>query len=215
MMRRLLLLLPLLLLGACNEHDERTLADMQAGSYAKASSRMSKNELTAKDKQLQAQAQAMLELEQALASYHFDEATVLAERVMSLRDADLQTTRKAHAIQISVEEMLAELDQAEGTYVVDHAFERTGTETRPIKGEGKVAVDFGDQLIATFVFTDYGVSSSKQPLKDARRTLRFTPELQAIEPLAQGVTTYTFKLGKLEIVYEGPSGKRIFQLKKN
>ncbi|WP_114571748.1 hypothetical protein [Exiguobacterium flavidum] len=214
-MRRLVLLLPFLLLAACDEHDERTLSDMQAGSYAQASSRVTGNDPTAADKQLKAQAEAMLRLEQALAAYHFDEAILLAEEVMSFSEADLQTTRKAHAIRISVEEMLAELDQAEGTYVVDHAFERIGTETRPIKAEGEVDVTFSDQLIATLAFNDYGVSSSKQPLQDARHIIRFTPELQATEPLVQGVITYTFKLGKLEIVYEGPSGKRIFQLRKN
>jgi len=154
-------------------------------------------------------AQLMVQLERQLAGYQLRDVLKTAEAIEHLQlTTDHPVRKRAEAIALSAKEMLKQVKQFEGTYEV----ERSILEDEPFDGTGRIHVSFDkqDTFIAMIRFEQFGLPDA---LRNDEEIIRFEPDLSARINLSEGQVSYRFARSTLRVTFEGPSGKRIYQLK--
>jgi len=103
---------------------------------------------------------------------------------------------------------LQQVKQFEGTYEV----ERSTLEDEPFDGTGRIHVSFDEQdtFIVTLRFDQFGLPDA---LRNDEEIVRFEPDFSARVSLSGGQVSYRFVRSTLRVTFEGPGGKRIYQLK--
>ncbi|MEW8976214.1 MAG: hypothetical protein AB2741_08570, partial [Exiguobacterium sp.] len=154
-------------------------------------------------------ARLMVQLERQLAGYQLRDVLKTAEAIERLQlTTDHPVRKRAEAIALSAKEMLKQVKQFEGTYEV----ERSILEDEPFDGTGRIHVSFDEQdtFIAMIRFEQFGLPDA---LRNDEEIIRFEPDLSARINLSEGQVSYRFARSTLRVTFEGPSGKRIYQLK--
>ena len=124
-------------------------------------------------------AKLMVQLETALASYHFKEVVKIARTIDQLALAQDNPIRlRAKSLQLSAEAMLDQLKQVEGTYQIERSTLDTGLKERSFPATGQIDVSFAkrDGLVATIDYQDFGMIDA--PRNDTE-SIRFEPDLSA------------------------------------
>jgi len=154
-------------------------------------------------------AQLMVQLERQLAGYQLRDVLKTAEAIERLQlTKDHPVRKRAEAIALSAKEMLKQVKQFEGTYEV----ERSILEDEPFDGTGRIHVSFDEQdtFIAMIRFEQFGLPDA---LRNDEEIIRFEPDFSARINLSEGQVSYRFARSTLRVTFEGPNGKRIYQLK--
>ncbi|WP_426272365.1 hypothetical protein [Exiguobacterium sp. R-17] len=201
-MKRVLLCLPLCLLMACSPETSRIQEQLEQQTYTRAVER-SEQDID------EPAAQLMVQLERQLAGYQLRDVLKTAEAIERLQLTTNHPVRKrAEAIALSAKEMLQQVKQFEGTYEV----ERSILEDEPFDGTGRIHVSFDEQdtFIAMIRFEQFGLPDA---LRNDEEIIRFEPDFSARINLSEGQVSYRFARSTLRVTFEGPSGKRIYQLK--
>lgn len=201
-MKRVLLCLPLCLLMACSPETSRIQEQLEQQTYTRAVER-SEQDID------EPAAQLMVQLERQLAGYQLRDVLKTAEAIERLQlTTDHPVRKRAEAIALSAKEMLKQVKQFEGTYEV----ERSILEDEPFDGTGRIHVSFDkqDTFIAMIRFEQFGLPDA---LRNDEEIIRFEPDLSARINLSEGQVSYRFARSTLRVTFEGPSGKRIYQLK--
>lgn len=201
-MKRVLLCLPLCLLMACSPETSRIQEQLEQQTYTRAVER-SEQDID------EPAAQLMVQLERQLAGYQLRDVLKTAEAIERLQlTTDHPVRKRAEAIALSAKEMLKQVKQFEGTYEV----ERSILEDEPFDGIGRIHVSFDEQdtFIAMIRFEQFGLPDA---LRNDEEIIRFEPDLSARINLSEGQVSYRFARSTLRVTFEGPSGKRIYQLK--
>lgn len=201
-MKRVLLCLPLCLLMACSPETSRIQEQLEQQTYTRAVER-SEQDID------EPAAQLMVQLERQLAGYQLRDVLKTAEAIERLQlTTDHPVRKRAEAIALSAKEMLKQVKQFEGTYEV----ERSILEDEPFDGTGRIHVSFDEQdtFIAMIRFEQFGLPDA---LRNDEEIIRFEPDLSARINLSEGQVSYRFARSTLRVTFEGPSGKRIYQLK--
>lgn len=201
-MKRVLLCLPLCLLMACSPETSRIQEQLEQQTYTRAVER-SEQDID------EPAARLMVQLERQLAGYQLRDVLKTAEAIERLQlTTDHPVRKRAEAIALSAKEMLKQVKQFEGTYEV----ERSILEDEPFDGTGRIHVSFDEQdtFIAMIRFEQFGLPDA---LRNDEEIIRFEPDLSARINLSEGQVSYRFARSTLRVTFEGPSGKRIYQLK--
>lgn len=201
-MKRVLLCLPLCLLMACSPETSKIQEQLEQQTYTRAVEQ-SKQDID------EPAAQLMVQLERQLAGYQLRDVLKTAEAIERLQLAtDHPVRKRAEAIALSARETLQQVKQFEGTYEV----ERSTLEDEPFDGTGRIHVSFDEQdtFIATLRFDQFGLPDA---LRNDEEIIRFEPDLSARVSLSGGQVSYRFVRSTLRVTFEGPGGKRIYQLK--
>ncbi|HAB34120.1 hypothetical protein RCC94_09920 [Exiguobacterium acetylicum] len=201
-MKRVLLCLPLCLLMACSPETSRIQEQLEQQTYTRAVER-SEQDID------EPAAQLMVQLERQLAGYQLRDVLKTAEAIERLQlTTDHPVRKRAEAIALSAKEMLKQVKQFEGTYEV----ERSILEDEPFDGTGRIHVSFDEQdtFIAMIRFEQFGLPDA---LRNDEEIIRFEPDFSARINLSEGQVSYRFARSTLRVTFEGPSGKRIYQLK--
>ncbi|WP_313490522.1 hypothetical protein [Exiguobacterium sp.] len=201
-MKRVLLCLPLCLLMACSPETSRIQEQLEQQTYTRAVER-SEQDID------EPAARLMVQLEQQLAGYQLRDVLKTAEAIERLQlTTDHPVRKRAEAIALSAKEMLKQVKQFEGTYEV----ERSILEDEPFDGTGRIHVSFDEQdtFIAMIRFEQFGLPDA---LRNDEEIIRFEPDFSARINLSEGQVSYRFARSTLRVTFEGPSGKRIYQLK--
>lgn len=201
-MKRVLLCLPLCLLMACSPETSRIQEQLEQQTYTRAVER-SEQDID------EPAAQLMVQLERQLAGYQLRDVLKTAEAIERLQlTTDHPVRKRAEAIALSAKEMLKQVKQFEGTYEV----ERSILEDEPFDGTGRIHVSFDEQdtFIAMIRFEQFGLPDA---LRNDEEIIRFEPDFFARINLSEGQVSYRFARSTLRVTFEGPSGKRIYQLK--
>lgn len=207
-MRMFAILLLCSLLMGCSEEPSRIQDELDLGQYTKAV-----DQATRQDPMDDA-AQLMVRLETQFASYHFHDAVTTARKIEQLPLTQDNSVRlRAKSIQLSAEAMIERLQQAAGTYQIERSILDDGLEEQSFPATGQVKVSFGKPhtLLATIRYEQFGTADA--PRSDTE-TVRFEPDLSARLALSEGLVSYVFSRAGLTVTFEGPGGKRIYQLKK-
>lgn len=207
-MRMFAILLLCSLLMGCSEEPSRIQDELDLGQYTKAV-----DQATRQDPMDDA-AQLMVRLETQFASYHFHDAVTTARKIEQLPLTQDNSVRlRAKSIQLSAEAMIERLQQAAGTYQIERSILDDGLEEQSFPATGQVKVSFGKPhtLLATIRYEQFGTADA--PRSDTE-TVRFEPDLSARLTLSEGLVSYVFSRAGLTVTFEGPGGKRIYQLKK-
>ncbi len=192
-MKRVLLCLPLCLLMACSPETSKIQDQFEQQTYTRAVEQ-SKQDID------EPAARLMVQLERQLAGYQLRDVLKTAEAIERLQLAtDHPVRKRAEAIALSARETLQQVKQFEGTYEV----ERSTLEDEPFDGTGRIHVSFDEQ--DTFGLPD--------ALRNDEEIIRFEPDLSARVSLSGGQVSYRFVRSTLRMTFEGPGGKRIYQLK--
>lgn len=201
-MKRLWLCLPLCFLIACTPETSRITEQLEQQTYTRAVEQ-------AKEDIDEPAARLMVTLERQLASYQLRDTWKTAEAIERLPlAADHPVRLRAEAIGLSAKETLQQVKGYEGSYEV----ERSTLEDEPFDGTGQIHVSFDEQdtFIATLRFDHFGVPGA---LRDDEEIIRFEPDFSARVNLSEGFVTYRFVRSTLRVTFEGPGGKRVYQLK--
>ncbi|WP_329469175.1 hypothetical protein [Exiguobacterium sp. 9-2] len=201
-MKRVLLCLPLCLLMACSPETSRIQEQLEQQTYTRAVER-SEQDID------EPAAQLMVQLERQLAGYQLRDVLKTAEAIERLQlTTDHPVRKRAEAIALSAKKMLKQVKQFEGTYEV----ERSILEDEPFDGTGRIHVSFDEQdtFIAMIRFEQFGLPDA---LRNDEEIIRFEPDFSARINLSEGQVSYRFARSTLRVTFEGPSGKRIYQLK--
>lgn len=201
-MKRVLLCLSLCLLMACSPETSRIQEQLEQQTYTRAVER-SEQDID------EPAAQLMVQLERQLAGYQLRDVLKTAEAIERLQlTTDHPVRKRAEAIALSAKEMLKQVKQFEGTYEV----ERSILEDEPFDGTGRIHVSFDEQdtFIAMIRFEQFGLPDA---LRNDEEIIRFEPDFSARINLSEGQVSYRFARSTLRVTFEGPSGKRIYQLK--
>lgn len=201
-MKRVLLCLPLCLLMACSPETSRIQEQLEQQTYTRAVER-SEQDID------EPAAQLMVQLERQLAGYQLRDVLKTAEAIERLQlTKDHPVRKRAEAIALSAKEMLKQVKQFEGTYEV----ERSILEDEPFDGTGRIHVSFDEQdtFIAMIRFEQFGLPDA---LRNDEEIIRFEPDFSARINLSEGQVSYRFARSTLRVTFEGPNGKRIYQLK--
>lgn len=201
-MKRVLLCLPLCLLMACSPETSRIQEQLEQQTYTRAVER-SEQDID------EPAARMMVQLERQLAGYQLRDVLKTAEAIERLQlTTDHPVRKRAEAIALSAKEMLKQVKQFEGTYEV----ERSILEDEPFDGTGRIHVSFDEQdtFIAMIRFEQFGLPDA---LRNDEEIIRFEPDFSARINLSEGQVSYRFARSTLRVTFEGPSGKRIYQLK--
>lgn len=207
-MRMFAIVLLCSLLMGCSEEPSRIQDELDMGQYTKAV-----DQATRQDPMDDA-AQLMVRLETQFASYHFHDAVTTARKIEQLPLTQDNSVRlRAKSIQLSAEAMIERLQQAAGTYQIERSILDDGLEEQSFPATGQVKVSFGKPhtLLATIRYEQFGTTD--EPRSDTE-TVRFEPDLSARLTLSEGLVSYVFSRAGLTVTFEGPGGKRIYQLKK-
>lgn len=201
-MKRVLLCLPLCLLMACSLETSRIQEQLEQQTYTRAVER-SEQDID------EPAARLMVQLERQLAGYQLRDVLKTAEAIERLQlTTDHPVRKRAESIALSAKEMLKQVKQFEGTYEV----ERSILEDEPFDGTGRIHVSFDEQdtFIAMIRFEQFGLPDA---LRNDEEIIRFEPDFSARINLSEGQVSYRFARSTLRVTFEGPSGKRIYQLK--
>lgn len=201
-MKRVLLCLPLCLLMACSPETSRIQEQLEQQTYTRAVER-SEQDID------EPAARLMVQLERQLAGYQLRDVLKTAEAIERLQlTTDHPVRKRAEAIALSAKEMLKQVKQFEGTYEV----ERSILEDEPFDGTGRIHVSFDEQdtFIAMIRFEQFGLPDA---VRNDEEIIRFEPDFSARINLSEGQVSYRFARSTLRVTFEGPSGKRIYQLK--
>lgn len=207
-MRMFAILLLCSLLMGCSEEPSRIQDELDLGQYTKAV-----DQATRQDPMDDA-AQLMVRLETQFASYHFHDAVTTARKIEQLPLTQDNSVRlRAKSIQLSAEAMIERLKQAAGTYQIERSILDDGLQEQSFPATGQVKVSFGKPhtLLATIQYQQFGTTDAT---RSDTETVRFEPDLSARLTLSEGLVSYVFSRAGLTVTFEGPGGKRIYQLKK-
>lgn len=207
-MRMFAILLLCSLLMGCSEEPSRIQDELDMGQYTKAV-----DQATRQDPMDDA-AQLMVRLETQFASYHFHDAVTTARKIEQLPLTQDNSVRlRAKSIQLSAEAMIERLKQAAGTYQIERSILDDGLEEQSFPATGQVKVSFGKPhtLLATIQYEQFGTTDAT---RSDTETVRFKPDLSARLAQSEGLVSYIFSRAGLTVTFEGPGGKRIYQLKK-
>lgn len=209
MKRTVILLLCFLLAGCTEVPPSGVQSELELGQYTQAVDQSARQDV------MHDPAKLMVQLETALASYHFKEVVKIARKIDQLDLAKDNPIRlRAKSLQLSAETMLDQLKQVEGTYQIERSTLDTGLKERSFPATGQLDVSFAkrDGLIATIDYQDFGMVEA--PRNDTE-SIRFEPDLSARLPLSEGLVSYLFNQSGFTLTFEGPGGKLVYQLKKN
>jgi hypothetical protein len=187
---------------ACSPETSRIQGQLEQQTYTRAVER-SEQDID------EPAARLMVQLERQLAGYQLRDVLKTAEAIERLQlTTDHPVRKRAEAIALSAKEMLQQVEQFEGTYGV----ERSTLEDEPFDGTGRIHVSFDEQdtFIAMIRFEQFGVPDA---LRNDEEIIRFEPDFSARINLSEGQVSYRFAPSRLRVTFEGPSGKRIYQLK--
>jgi len=207
-MRIIVLLLLCSLLMGCAEEPSRIQDELELGQYTQAVDQSSHQD------PMHDAAQLMVRLETQFASYRFEDSITTARMIEQLPlTQDNPVRLRAKSIQLSTEEMLDRLKQAAGTYQIDRTLLDDGQEEKAFPATGQLKVSFGKPhtLLATIQYQQFGTTDAPRSVTES---VHFEPDLSARLALSEGVVSYVFSRAGLTLSFEGPGGKRIYQLKK-
>ena len=209
-MKRAMIILFCFLLTGCSEVPPSGVqSELELGQYTQAVDQSSRKDT------MHEPAKLMVQLETALASYHFKEVVKIARTIDQLTLAQDNPIRlRAKSLQLSAEAILDQLKQVEGTYQIERSTLDTGLKERSFPASGQIDVSFAkrDGLVATIDYQDFGMVDA--PRNDTE-SIRFEPDLSARLPLSEGLVSYVFNRSGFILTFEGPGGKLVYQLKKN
>lgn len=208
MKRTVIILLCVLLVGCTEVRPSGVQSELELGQYTQAVDQ------SARQDTMHNPAKLMVQLETALASYHFKEVVKIARKIDQLALAQDNPIRlRANSLQLSAETMIDQLKQVEGTYQIERSTLDTGLKERSFPATGQIDVSFAkrDGLVATIDYQDFGIVEA--PRNDTE-SIRFEPDLSARLPLSEGLVSYLFNPSGFTLTFEGPGGKRVYQLKK-
>ena len=209
-MKQFVIILFCVLLAGCTEAPPSGVqSELELGQYTQAVDQSTRQDT------MHDPAKLMVQLETALASYHFKEVVKIARTIDQLALAQDNPIRlRAKSLQLSAEAMLDQLKQVEGTYQIERSTLDTGLKERSFPASGQIDVSFAkrDGLVATIDYQDFGMVDA--PRNDTE-SIRFEPDLSARLPLSEGLVSYVFNRSGFILTFEGPGGKLVYQLKKN
>lgn len=207
-MRIVILLLFCSLLMGCSQEPSRIQDELDLGQYTQAVDQSSSQD------PMHDGAQLMVRLETQFASYRFEDSITTARTIEKLPlSQDNPIRLRAKSLQLSAEAMLDRLKQAAGTYQIERSILDNGQEETTFPATGQLNISFGKPhtLLATVQYQHFGMPDA--PRSDTE-TVRFEPDLSARLALSEGLVSYVFSRAGLTLTFEGPGGKRIYQLKK-
>ncbi|WP_026830193.1 hypothetical protein [Exiguobacterium antarcticum] len=208
-MKQFVIILFCVLLAGCTEVPPSGVqSELELGQYTQAVDQSTRQDT------MHDPAKLMVQLETALASYHFKEVVKIARTIDQLALAQDNPIRlRAKSLQLSAEAMLVQLKQVEGTYQIERSTLDTGLKERSFPATGQIDVSFAkrDGLVATIDYQDFGMVEA--PRNDTE-SIRFEPDLSARLALSEGLVSYVFNRSGFTLTFEGPGGKLVYQLKK-
>ncbi|WP_214721786.1 hypothetical protein [Exiguobacterium sp. s192] len=208
-MKQFVIILFCVLLAGCTEAPSSGVqSELELGQYTQAVDQSTRQDT------MHDPAKLMVQLETALASYHFKEVVKIARTIDQLTLAQDNPIRlRAKSLQLSAEAMLDQLKQVEGTYQIERSTLDTGLKERSFPATGQIDVSFAkrDGLVATIDYQDFGMIDA--PRNDTE-SIRFEPDLSARLALSEGLVSYVFNQSGFTLTFEGPGGKLVYQLKK-
>ncbi|MGE6553809.1 hypothetical protein [Exiguobacterium artemiae] len=207
-MRMVSLLLLCSLLMGCAQEPSRIQDELDLGQYTKAVDQSIRQD------PMDDAARLMVRLETQFASYRFDDTIITARMIEQLPlTQDNPVRLRAKSIQLSAEAMIDRLTQATGTYQIERSILDDGQEEKTFPATGQLKVSFGkpQTLLATVQYQQFGTTDA---LRSDTETVRFEPDLSARLSFSEGLVSYVFSRAGLTLTFEGPGGKRIYQLKK-
>ncbi|MDI3235820.1 hypothetical protein QK289_12445 [Exiguobacterium antarcticum] len=208
-MKQFVIILFCVLLAGCTEVPPSGVqSELELGQYTQAVDQSTRQDT------MHDPAKLMVQLETALASYHFKEVVKIARTIDQLALAQDNPIRlRANSLQLSAEAMLVQLKQVEGTYQIERSTLDTGLKERSFPATGQIDVFFAkrDGLVATIDYQDFGMVEA--PRNDTE-SIRFEPDLSARLALSEGLVSYVFNRSGFTLTFEGPGGKLVYQLKK-
>lgn len=208
-MKQFVIILFCVLLAGCTEASPSGVqSELELGQYTQAVDQSTRQDT------MHDSAKLMVQLETALASYHFKEVVKIARTIDQLALAQDNPIRlRAKSLQLSAEAMLDQLKQVEGTYQIERSTLDTGLKERSFPATGQIDVSFAkrDGLVATIDYQDFGMVDA--PRNDTE-SIRFEPDLSARLALSEGLVSYVFNRSGFTLTFEGPGGKLVYQLKK-
>ncbi len=200
-MRYTWMLIFCLILSGCKETPSNVQREMENDAYTQVVERAT----TEQDSQA---AQTMVKLEQQFASYHFKEVIRTARTIeQSDLAPDHPIRERAQLIEQTAQEKIKQVRQFEGTYEV----ERSTFENEPFEGSGRIHVSFDSRntFVASLQFDHFGTAGS---FRNDTEVIRFEPDLSARLFFSEGSVTYRFVRSSLRLTFEGPGGKKTYQL---
>ncbi|MCT4780907.1 MULTISPECIES: hypothetical protein [Exiguobacterium] len=208
-MKQFVIILFCVLLAGCTEVPPSGVqSELELGQYTQAVDQSTRQDT------MHDPAKLMVQLETALASYHFKEVVKIARKIDQLALAQDNPIRlRAKSLQLSAEAMFVQLKQVEGTYQIERSTLDTGLKERSFPATGQIDVSFAkrDGLVATIDYQDFGMVDA--PRNDTE-SIRFEPDLSARLALSEGLVSYVFNRSGFTLTFEGPGGKLVYQLKK-